>query len=219
MISFWKYWLENAELLKCPKSHRVRKLFGSQHFKASETLLKSARQYLCYIFWSFWKKNHLRWQVYSLSKSECLTQPIQVELSQNQNEFSAFFPHFRNLHKFLNTLKKKVEPHMSFLSEIIDWKKGSYLNAQKATVSEHLWTHKRLNRMKHCLNLHGSIFVIIFDNFWKYLKSWDSLLGIDTRWQVYSLSKSEFFTRLIEMQLSQNQIKFSRFFSAFLESR
>ena len=28
----------------------------SQHAKGSETLLKSAREYLSYIFWSLWKK-------------------------------------------------------------------------------------------------------------------------------------------------------------------
>ena len=54
---------------------------------------------------------------------------------------------------------------MSFLSEIIDWKKRSYLNAQKATLSEHLWTVKILKSPNHCLNLHGSFFVIFFDHF------------------------------------------------------
>ena len=56
MISFRNYWLEKAELRKCPKSHRVRKLMDSQHFKGFETLLKFARQCFCDIFWSFSKK-------------------------------------------------------------------------------------------------------------------------------------------------------------------
>ena len=34
------------------KTPRVRKLMGSQHVKRSERLLKSARQYFCYILWS-----------------------------------------------------------------------------------------------------------------------------------------------------------------------
>ena len=38
------------------KKPRVRKLIDSQHVKASETLLKSARQYICHFFWSLWKK-------------------------------------------------------------------------------------------------------------------------------------------------------------------
>ena len=36
---------------------------------------------------------------------------------------------------------------------------------QKATVSEHLWTVNMLKGPKHCLNLHGSVFVIFFDHF------------------------------------------------------
>ena len=69
-----------------------------------------------------------------LSKSECLTKPIQMQLPQNQkNIFFNFFPHFRNLQKIWNTLKNKNESPMLFLSEIIDCKKWSYLNAQKAS--------------------------------------------------------------------------------------
>ena len=39
-----------------PKKTPVRTLMHSQHVKRSETLLKSARQYFCHIFWSFRKK-------------------------------------------------------------------------------------------------------------------------------------------------------------------
>ena len=35
---------------------RIRTLINSQHVKGSETLLKSARQYFCHIFWSLWKE-------------------------------------------------------------------------------------------------------------------------------------------------------------------
>ena len=37
------------------KKSCVRTLMDSQHVKGSETLLKSARQYFCHIFWSLWK--------------------------------------------------------------------------------------------------------------------------------------------------------------------
>ena len=53
---------------------------------------------------------------------------------------------------------------MWFLTEIINWKKRSYLKAQKNPVSEHLWTVNTLKGPKHCLNLHRSIFVIFFDH-------------------------------------------------------
>ena len=38
------------------KEPSVRTLMDSQHAKGSETLIKYARQYLFYNFWSLWKK-------------------------------------------------------------------------------------------------------------------------------------------------------------------
>ena len=90
-----------------PKKPRVRTLMNSQHVKVSETLVKQARQYFCHIFRSLIKKVSPKNSVlvvteilrlfvniltpndkYSRSKSECLTQPIQMKLSQNQKIFS-----------------------------------------------------------------------------------------------------------------------------------
>ena len=39
-----------------PKKLTVTTLMDRQHAKVTETLLKSPRLYLCYIFWSLWKK-------------------------------------------------------------------------------------------------------------------------------------------------------------------
>ena len=39
-----------------PKKLHVRTLMDSQHVKGFESLLISARQYFCHIFWSLWKK-------------------------------------------------------------------------------------------------------------------------------------------------------------------
>ena len=39
-----------------PKKPRVRIVMDSQHVKVTETMLKSARQYFCHIFWSLWNK-------------------------------------------------------------------------------------------------------------------------------------------------------------------
>ena len=39
-----------------PKKLQVRTLMDSQHVKGKDTLLKSARQYFCYIFLSLWNK-------------------------------------------------------------------------------------------------------------------------------------------------------------------
>ena len=81
----------------------------SQNVKKKKKLLKYARQYFHYIFFFFLEKitskNYilvvteiLRHFVniltpngkYSFSKSECLTNPIQMQLPQNQNIFSEF---------------------------------------------------------------------------------------------------------------------------------
>ena len=55
VISYWNYRLGKVELLKCPKSHHGTTLMDSQHFKGSKTLLKLARKYCRYIFWTLWK--------------------------------------------------------------------------------------------------------------------------------------------------------------------
>ena len=39
-----------------PKNPCVRTLVGSQHVKGSKTVLNSAGQYFCHIFWWVWKK-------------------------------------------------------------------------------------------------------------------------------------------------------------------
>ena len=96
-----------------PKKPRPRTLMHSQHVKRSKTLFKSSRQYFWDIFWSVWKEISSKISVlivtqilrlfvniltpddkYSLSKSECLSRPIQMQLSQNQKIFTEFFSGF-----------------------------------------------------------------------------------------------------------------------------
>ena len=147
-------------------------------------MLQSERQYFHYIFLSFWKK--IRSRTSFLEVSEILrffltiVTPdnkyiLSVKASVYRNQFRCnylttkksflnFFLHFQDLHKILNAFKKQVQPERWFLSKIIAWKKRSYLSAQKATVSEHLWTVNMLKGPKHCLNMDGSIFVMFFDH-------------------------------------------------------
>ena len=86
----------------------------SQHVKGSEILLKSAWQYFSHIFWLLLKKTSSRKsflvvsdilghfvniltpdEKYSLSvKAQCLTESIQMILSQNQKMFPEFFSEF-----------------------------------------------------------------------------------------------------------------------------
>ena len=66
--------------------------------------------------------------MFSLSKSECLTKPIQLQLLQNQEIFAEFLSAFPAVTSNLKYLEKEDEPQSLFVSEIIDCKKQSYLN-------------------------------------------------------------------------------------------
>ena len=59
-----------------PKKLRVRLLMESQQAKGSETLLKSSRHSLCYIFWSLWKK--ISSKKYFLEVSEILRLFVKI---------------------------------------------------------------------------------------------------------------------------------------------
>ena len=65
----------------------------------------------------------------SPSKSECLTQPIQMQLSQNEKILSEFFVAFPESASNTEYFGKEDEPQRPFLFEIIDWKRWGYLNA------------------------------------------------------------------------------------------
>ena len=69
---------------------------------------------------------------YSLSRNECLTQPIQMQLLKNRKIFSEFFSAFLKSTQKLEYFEKEDDPPRFFVSEIIDCKKRSFLNAQKA---------------------------------------------------------------------------------------
>ena len=87
-----------------------------------------------------------------------------MQLSQNQKKISQIFSAFVESRKKLQYFQKNVAPQSWFLFQIIDWKKRSYLNAQKVTVSENLWSVNILKGSKHCWNPHGSILVIFLDH-------------------------------------------------------
>ena len=74
-------------------------------------------------------------RVFNATKSNAI-------ISKSKNVFWFFFRHFRTLHKIWNTFKKNDEPQRLFVSEIIDSKSRSYLNAQKATYqnTDGQWT-------------------------------------------------------------------------------
>ena len=60
-----------------------------------------------------------------------------MELSQNLKRFLQLFFRIPESTRNFQYVKKKAKGERWFLSQIIDWKLRSYLNAQKASVSEH----------------------------------------------------------------------------------
>ena len=100
---------------------------------------------------------------YSRSKSECLTQPIQMKLSQNQKIFSWFFSAFpKSTWKLEYFEKKKWDSEF-----ICFWnyrlQKAEIRKCPKSAPSEQLCTVNMLKRPKHFLNLQSSIFLMFFD--------------------------------------------------------
>ena len=69
--------------------------------------------------------------MFSLTKSECLTQPIQMQLSRYRKTFSQFFSSFPKSTSNFEHFPKKDEPRRLFVSEILACKRQDYLNASK----------------------------------------------------------------------------------------
>ena len=70
-----------------------------------------------------------RWRVFSLGKSECLAQPIQMQLYQKIEIFYQFLSKFLKSTSSFEHFEKKDEPHRWFISEVIDCKERGYVNA------------------------------------------------------------------------------------------
>ena len=86
-----------------PKKARLRTLMESQYVKVYETLTKFLQQNFCNIFLNTLGRNQheklclgriwnpepvfkyidTQWRVFSPTKSECLLQPVQMQLSPN----------------------------------------------------------------------------------------------------------------------------------------
>ena len=120
----------------------------SQRANGSQTLLKSERHHFYTTVPLMWDK--LSWKMLLLVKPEMLglfvntlaaNTSILVTIGRNsrnkfkwyylknQNHFLHFSLPFWNLPQTLSILKKKGESHSSSISQIIDPKRGGYLNA------------------------------------------------------------------------------------------
>ena len=168
-----------------PKKPRVRTLMDSQHvkgFKGSESLLKSARQCFCNIFWKLWKEIS--------SKNAVLVVPgilrVFADILTPHDKYSLFGKAgVKGNQLKCNYLQIKIICSISFrISRIfikfgILWKKRwasvviGFLNYRlakvglvkclKIPVSDHLRKANRLKGRKYCLNLHYSILVKFFE--------------------------------------------------------
>ena len=163
------------------KKTRVRTLMDSQHVKVSETLVKSARLYICDIFWSLWKKTSSGNSLLVVS----IILILFVNILTHDDKYSVSVkgvPYATNSNAIISKSKKKnwnflciskiyirfgILWKKRWVSEVIcfinfRFQKQELLKCRKNSVSEHLWTVKILKRPKDSLNLHGTIFVIFF---------------------------------------------------------
>ena len=113
--------------------------FGKQHGKGPQTLWKFAWQYLSHIYWSLWKQLTCKKSLlvicnnsrlfpntlsgvgkYSLFNRDNLTQPIEMQISRKQKNFSHFFASFLKPSLNFEHFFKKGDPHCWFISEVTD---------------------------------------------------------------------------------------------------
>ena len=130
-----------------------RTAFGNQPVNGYQRLLKSARHYYYPIFPSIW--DELSWKKSALVRSKILglfvntltaeytyscrnmqtfTKQVQTPLSLKQKTFSGFFIAFLKSTWNGEHFQKKGESSSLSISELIDSKRGGYLNAWKALL-------------------------------------------------------------------------------------
>ena len=166
-----------------PEKSRTRTLVDTQHVKQSEKLHKPSRQYFSHIFWSLWKKIRrknsflvvseiLRLFVNILSPYDKYSFSVKASVLWNQfkcyylkikKHFWIFFLDFRNLHQISNSLEKRWASEF-FCFWNYRLQNAGLLKCPKSRVAEHFWRVNMLEGPKHCINLHGNMFVIFFDH-------------------------------------------------------
>ena len=134
-----KLWTPNDVVRSMSKKWRLRGPFQKQHDKRVQTLLKSERQHLSQNHWSLSgelscrKSLYVIWKIlsllvntvtaddkYSLLYRDNLTQPIQMQLCQEQNIFSEFFSERVKSSLTFEHFQKNDYPKSWCLSEIKD---------------------------------------------------------------------------------------------------
>ena len=118
---------------------RFKGSFKKQHGKCAQTLLKFALQNLYHIYWSLWRQLTFKKSLlvickisrlfpntlsgvgkYSLFNRDNLTQPIEMQISRKQKNFSHFFAAFLKPSLNFEHFFKKGDPHCWCISEVTD---------------------------------------------------------------------------------------------------
>ena len=121
---------------------RFKGSFKKQHGKRAQTLLKFAWQNLYHIYWSLWRQLTFKKFLlvickisrlfpntlsadgkYSLLNRDNLTQPIQMEVSRKQKNFSDFFTAILKPNLNFEHFLEKGDPHYWCISKITDTEK------------------------------------------------------------------------------------------------
>ena len=121
---------------------RFKGSFKKQHGKCAQTLLKFAWQNLYHIYWSLWRQLIFKKSLLVICKisrqfpntlsadGKCsllnrgnLTQPIQMQVSRKEKNFSQFFSAFLKSSLNFEHCLKKDDPHGWCISEITDTEK------------------------------------------------------------------------------------------------
>ena len=124
------------------KKSRFRGAFEKQHCKQTQTLLKSELEHLYHIYWSLRRQLNSKKSLltickilrfflnilaadnkYSLLNRDNLTEPIQMQVSGKQKNFSEFFCTFLKSTLNFEHFSKKDDSHISGISEITESEK------------------------------------------------------------------------------------------------
>ena len=118
------------------------------------------------------------------------------------------FVPFQNVNKIWNPLEKKMTLLVDFFLQLHTGK-SMLLKGLKSPKSEHLWTVNMLKGPKECLNMHGSIFVIIFDHSEKKIRPKISVLVVsEILWLfVKILTPDEKYSLSVKVRVYLNQFE------------
>ena len=221
--------------------------FNKQHGKQAQTLLKSASHHLHHIDWSTpselsWKKYLLlTYQIlgllvntlapdekYPLLNRDNFTIPIQMELSQNQKNFSHFFPAFLKSRLNFKHLKIKYHPHRFYIFEVSDSENVDRWMFKKSRFFRGCFDKQHGKRTQTLLKSASQHLYHIHWSLWKTLCSKNALLltceivglllNTFATDEKYPAVNRDNLTIPFQMELSQKRKSFSEFFAAFLKS-